>query len=160
MKPSGESHSHTQNPYASYAKLAAIISVNAVVMFFLTYVTIDTLDHFHFNVNRIYMALLMVAPMVVLMLFAMRSMFQAKTLNLVLYAGFALLFVVIFGFVRTQTGVGDEQFLRAMIPHHSGAILMCQESNITDREILDLCVQIVEAQKEEIAEMERILARH
>jgi hypothetical protein len=143
-----------------YQKFALIISINAVIMFFITYVMIDSMEHFHFNINRVYMALLMVAPMVVLMLLVMRSMFQNTRLNLALFATFIGLFLVIFFFIRTQTPVGNEQFLRSMIPHHSSAILMCQESNLTDPEILSLCEEIVQTQEEEIAEMEEILRRY
>jgi uncharacterized protein (DUF305 family) len=70
-----------------------------------------------------------------------------------------VLFILIFFFVRTQTPVGDAAFLRSMIPHHSSAILMCQEANLTDPEISALCDEIIQAQREEIAQMEAILAR-
>jgi uncharacterized membrane protein len=143
-----------------YKKLALVISINAIVMFLLTYVMIDSMDHFYFNINRVYMALLMVAPMVVLMLFVMRSMYKNQQLNLVLYAAFIGLFILLFIFIRTQTPVGDEQFLRSMIPHHSSAILMCQEANLSDPEILSLCEEIVQTQVEEINQMKEILRRY
>jgi uncharacterized protein (DUF305 family) len=129
-------------------------------MFFLTYAQIAELGHLYVNINRMYMALMMVAPMALVMLFVMRSMYENATLNLVLYGAFAGLFIVIFSLSRTQTPVGDEQFLRSMIPHHSSAILMCEESSITDPEIVLLCEQIIESQKEEIAQMKDILARY
>lgn len=75
-----------------------------------------------------YMALLMGTPMGILMLQMMPMMYPNKQLNLLLYALFALLFVVAFWSMRAQGLVGDRQFVRAMIPHHSGAILMCQSS--------------------------------
>ena len=143
-----------------YKKLALTLSINAVVMFFITYAMIDTLDHFYPNLNRAYMALMMVAPMAMLMLFVMRGMYQNATLNAVLYAVFAGLFVVSFSLARTQTPVGDEQFLRSMIPHHSSAILMCEQSSISDREIVALCGEIVQTQKDEIAQMKKLLARY
>jgi uncharacterized protein (DUF305 family) len=143
-----------------YQKLALVISINTVLMFLITYVMIDSIDHFYFNINRVYMALLMAAPMVVLMLLVMRSMYQNKKLNILLYAGFIGLFILIFSLTRTQTPVGNEQFLRSMIPHHSGAILMCEEANLTDQEIITLCDEIVQSQIEEIIEMEEILSRY
>jgi CDP-diglyceride synthetase len=143
-----------------YQKLALVISINTVLMFFITYVMIDSIDHFYFNINRIYMALLMAAPMVVLMLLVMRSMYDNKKLNLLLYAAFIGLFILIFSLTRTQTPVGNEQFLRSMIPHHSSAILMCEQSNLTDTEIITLCDEIVQTQIEEIIEMEEILSRY
>ena len=142
-----------------YKKFALTLSINAVLMFFITYAMIDTVDHFYPNINRAYMSLMMVAPMAMVMLFVMRGMYQNAKLNAMLYAVFAGLFIVSFTLARTQTPVGNEQFLRSMIPHHSSAILMCQQSAITDREIIGLCGEIVKAQKEEIAQMKAILGR-
>jgi uncharacterized protein (DUF305 family) len=107
----------------------------------------------------LYMALMMVAPMAILMLLMMGSMYPNKNVNLVLYVAFAGLFIGAFGFTRAQTFVGDEQFLRSMIPHHSGAILMCRESSATDPEIVALCDRIIQSQREEIAQMKTILSR-
>lgn len=143
-----------------YTKLAVTVSINAVVMFLLTYSTISSIDHFYFNINRVYMALVMVAPMVIVMLLLMRAMFQKTALNIGLFVAFGALFVLAFSFIRTQTPIGDMQFLRSMIPHHSGAILMCKESAITDPEIRTLCGKIIKSQEEEIAQMKAILARY
>jgi uncharacterized protein (DUF305 family) len=68
--------------------------------------------------------------------------------------------VLLFLLIRTQTAVGNEQFLHSMIPHYSSAILMCEQSSITDQEIADLCDQIVESQREEILQMQQILRRY
>lgn len=143
----------------SYRKLAIAIGINTVVMFLLTYALIDTFDHFYPNINRIYMAVMMSAPMVVVMLIVMRSMYPEPRRNLLLIGGFAALFVVVFTMGRLQTGVGDDQFLRSMIPHHSSAIVMCEESAVTDPEILELCDEIVATQEREIAEMKELLDR-
>ena len=77
----------------------------------------------------------MVAPMTILMLVFMRSMYQLRRLNWLIGGGAALVFVASFAAMRTQAAVGDEEFLKSMIPHHSGAILMCEQSSITDPEI-------------------------
>lgn len=143
----------------SYRKLAIAIGINTVVMFLLTYALIDSLDHFYPNINRAYMALMMSAPMVVVMLVVMRSMYPDRRRNLYLIGGFIGLFVVIFTMSRLQTGVGDDQFLRSMIPHHSSAIVMCEEAALTSPEILDLCEDIVATQEREIAEMKRLLGQ-
>ncbi len=144
---------------SSYKKLAVAISINAVIMFFLTYVMIASFEHFLVNINRIYMALIMAAPMVLVMIIVMRSMYMNKRLNTILLATFGALTILLFILIRTQTPVGDMAFLRSMIPHHSGAILMCEQSSITDPEIIELCDQIVQTQKEEIAQMEAIMER-
>lgn len=144
----------------SYKTLGLVITINAVIMYLITYANIARIDHFYNNINRVYMALMMVAPMVILMLVAMRSMFPAKRLNIILHLAFAALLVISLLLVRTQTPVGNVQFLRSMIPHHSSAILMCREAAITDPQIVKLCEQIVKSQEEEIAEMKAILARY
>lgn len=144
---------------SNYRKLGLAVGINTVVMFLLTYALIDTFDHFIPNINRVYMAVMMSAPMVVVMLIIMWSMYPDRRLNLTLIGGFTLLFLTVFTMGRLQTGVGNDQFLRSMIPHHSSAIVMCEESSITDSEILSLCEEIVETQKREIAEMNRLLSR-
>lgn len=157
MRPLAPQEVHVQS---HYSKFAIALTINAVAMFLLTYVTIASGSHFYVNINRIYMALVMVAPMAIVMLVVMGGMFKNKTLNIALFTVFAGLFVLIFALIRSQSPVGDVQFLRSMIPHHSGAILMCEQSAITDPEISKLCGKIIQSQKEEIAQMEAILARY
>ena len=101
----------------------------------------------------------MAAPMGVLMLALMPSMYPSRTANLVLYAVFIVAFVLALAGIRTQTPIGDEQFVASMIPHHSGAILMCREADITDAELKMLCEGIVTGQRQEIEQMKQILAR-
>lgn len=142
-----------------YRSLAIVISINAVLMFFITYAMIDTFDHFYANINRAYMALMMTAPMIVVMLIVMRSMYQNRKLNVLIHVGAILLFIISFSLARSQTPIGNVQFLRSMIPHHSSAVLMCGQASITDTEIMELCDQIVQAQIEEIMQMKNILQR-
>lgn len=145
----------------SYRKLGIAVGINTVVMFLLTYALIDTFDHFYPNINRAYMAVMMSAPMVVVMmlLIVIGSMYPDRRRNLYLIFGFTALFGLVFTMGRLQAGVGDDQFLRSMIPHHSSAIVMCQESALTDPEILELCDEIVATQEREITEMKNLLAR-
>jgi uncharacterized protein (DUF305 family) len=142
-----------------YKKLVIAISINAVLMYLITYVMIDDFDHFYNNINRVYMSLMMVAPMVIVMLLVMSSMYENKKLNYILIASSAGLFILCFSLARTQVPIGNTQFLRSMIPHHSSAIVMCQESDLTDPEILKLCEQIIKTQEEEITQMKAILER-
>ncbi len=115
-----------------YRNFAIELVIDFVIMFFVMYTMIATIGHLYLNVNNVYMTLMMVAPMAVVMLISMRSMF---------------------------TSLKSTQFLRSMIPHHSGAILMCEQSSSADPEIVALCREIVAAQKAEIAKMRAILAR-
>lgn len=121
---------------------------------------IASFDHFYLNINRVYMASLMALPMVMVMLCVMRKMYTNGALNTALYAGAGAAFLLIFWLMRTQTPVGNEQFLRSMIPHHSSAIVMCEQGNLTDAAILTLCDQIVKAQRDAIAQMQAILERY
>jgi uncharacterized protein (DUF305 family) len=143
-----------------YLTLGLNLALSAVIMYLVMFAMIDGAADFHNNLNMAYMALMMVAPMTILMLLMMRSMYQDKRLNLVLYAGFAGLFILAFAGTRLQTAIGDEQFLRSMIPHHSGAILMCREASITDPEIIALCGRIQRSQRQEIDQMTRMLERY
>ena len=143
-----------------YLTLGLNLALSAVIMYLVMFAMIDGAADFHNNLNMAYMALMMVAPMAILMLLMMRSMYQDKRLNLVLYAGFAGLFILAFAGTRLQTAIGDEQFLRSMIPHHSGAILMCREASITAPEIIALCGRIQQSQRQEIDQMTHMLERY
>jgi hypothetical protein len=142
-----------------YKHLAIETVIHGVIMFLVMYVMIDTLGDFYLNINQVYMTLMMVAPMVVIMLVGMRSMYKNKRLNYALIAVSVVVFVGSFFLIRSQFPVGDAQFVRSMIPHHSGAILMCREAQISDPELITLCEEIITAQREEIAQMETILSR-
>lgn len=146
--------------HSHYTKLGINLALSAVVMYLVMFAMIDTLGEFYNNLNTFYMTLMMVAPMAVLMLLMMGSMYPNRRLNLILYALFAGVFVLAFAATRIQATIGNEQFLRAMIPHHSGAILMCREASITGPEIVALCGRIGRSQREEIDQMKAMLARY
>ena len=136
--------------------------LSTIIMYLVMFEMIRGAGEFIQNINFFYMALTMAMPMGVLMLLMMGSMYANKRLNLILYAALGLIFVLAFAAVRTQALVGDRQFVRSMIPHHSGAILMCNEASIRDPEIRDLCFKpngIVQSQEREIEQMKQILRR-
>ena len=143
----------------AYASLAAQTAVSGIIMYLVMFVMIDSFDSFYNNLNMLYMTLMMVAPMVVLMIAAMWHMFPSKAANVVLLIGALAIFAGSFALIRTQTTIGDTAFLRSMIPHHSGAILMCRKASLHDPEIVRLCGQIKQSQAREIDEMKAILAR-
>ncbi|WP_426026082.1 DUF305 domain-containing protein [Brevundimonas sp. TSRC1-1] len=143
----------------SYRNLALELILDFIIMYLVMYTMIATLDHFYFNLNNVYMTLMMVAPMTVLMLVLMRSMYQNKRVNWMIGLGAVVVFAASFYAMRTQAAIGDKELIRGMIPHHSGAILMCEQASLTDPEIVPLCGEIVEAQKREINQMQSILDR-
>ena len=142
-----------------YLMLGLNLLLGAVIMYLGMFAMIWSGGEFVQNINFIYMALIMWAPMSAVMLWTMKSMYQNSRLNLALYALFTVVFVLSLWGMRDQLLVGDRQFLRSMIPHHSGAILMCERSSISDAEIRSLCDGIVRGQAQEIAQMKAILAR-
>ncbi|MCD6030199.1 MAG: hypothetical protein K0S78_2373 [Thermomicrobiales bacterium] len=141
----------------AYGKLFLALGLSLVVMFPLTMAFVAQWSHFHLNLSNFYMAVAMVAPMGLIMLGVMRGMFPDRRLNAGLVIGFLALFALGLWLGRTEAFVGDAQFLRAMIPHHSRAILVCQEAALTDPEIEQLCGQIISSQQEEIDIMNQML---
>jgi uncharacterized protein (DUF305 family) len=142
-----------------YWKFGASLLASLGTMYLLAFSQIDRLDHFKGSLSVFWISLSMVAAMGLIMLVAMTSMLKNTRLNVALFALFALLLVGAFSAGRFEALVGDDAFLGSMIPHHSRAIHMCQEAELSDPQIIDLCGRIIEAQREEIAEMENIIAR-
>jgi len=142
-----------------YVSLAVQTAIGGVIMYLVMFVMIDGLGSFFNNLNMLYMTVMMVAPMVVLMIVAMRDMFPSKPTNATILALSFLAFFGSFALIRSQTTIGDTEFLRSMIPHHSGAILMCKEASLSDPELKALCGQIIKSQREEIDQMKAILAK-
>ncbi|MGQ2935316.1 MAG: DUF305 domain-containing protein [Sphingopyxis sp.] len=143
----------------AYRSLALQTIVSGIIMYLVMFVMIDRLSSFYNNLNMVYMTLMMVSPMVVLMILVMRDMFPSKRLNTLLLLGSALAFFGSFALIRTQTTIGDTAFLRSMIPHHSGAILMCEQAKLSDPEVRQLCSGIIAGQRSEIDQMKQILER-
>ncbi len=142
-----------------YRSLALQTAISGAIMYVVMFVMIDRLGSFYNNLNMFYMTLMMVAPMVALMVLAMPGMFPSRAGNIALVAGSVVLFLGSFALIRTQTTIGDTAFLRSMIPHHSGAILMCEQASLSDPEIVRLCRSIIESQREEITQMRAMLER-
>jgi cation transport ATPase len=158
---SGDGHAGSGHGSARmYAKFGVILMVSLALMSVLSMSMIRSIDHFYFNLSNFWMALLMVSAMAVVMVVGMWSMFKNRKANIAMLVGFVVLFTSVFALGRTETFVGNEQFLKSMIPHHSRAILVRQESTITDPEIIELCDSIVQSQQEEISQMQSILDRY
>lgn len=142
-----------------YGRLAGMTALSFVSMYILMYAMADSLGDVFNSVNQIYMAGMMTAPMVIIELLLMNSMYQGRTRNLMILAVAAFALIAFFAAIRFQAAIGDQQFLRSMIPHHSGAVLMCREAKLTDPKIKKLCVDIKESQEREIAQMKSLLAQ-
>ena len=135
-----------------------MIVLSFISMYVLMYAMVNTLGDVYSSWNQAYMAGLMTAPMVVIEMLLMSAMYKDKKLNALLVAGSCVAGIAFFLFIRQQTAISDSQFLRSMIPHHSGAILMCNEASLQDQRILELCKTIVTGQQQEIDQMRAILA--
>ena len=146
---SGENH---------YLRLAAMVVLSFISMYVLMYAMVNTLGDVYNSLNQVYMAGLMTAPMVVIEMLLMSGMYRSKKLNALVVAASCVVGIAFFISIRQQTAIGDRQFLRSMIPHHSGAILMCNEAVLQDQRILELCKTIVAGQQQEIDQMRGILA--
>lgn len=143
----------------NYKKFFVMLGVSFVIMYGVMYLNADKFDHVYLNLNRLYMALLMVSPMALVMLGFMSGMYKNKKLNSVLVAVSIIVFASTLFMLRKQALVDDKQFLKSMIPHHSSAILVSQQATIKDPEVKRLTEQIIASQEKEIAEMKAILDR-
>ena len=141
-----------------YLRLAVMIALSFISMYVLMYAMVNTRGDVYNSLNQVYMAGLMTAPMAVIEMLLMSGMYKNKKLNSLLIAGSCLAGIAFFLFIRQQTAISDRQFLRSMIPHHSGAILMCNDASLQDQRILELCKTIVAGQQQEIDKMRAILA--
>ena len=140
-----------------YLRLVGMIVLSFISMYALMYSMANSFADVYNSLNQVYMAGLMTAPMVVIELWLMSSMYKQKRLNAVVIAVSITAGILFFTFIRQQTLISDRQFLRSMIPHHSGAILMCEEASIQDQRIKDLCKEIIASQRREIDQMRALL---
>jgi len=142
---------------AAYARFLAMIATSMLCMYLLTYANVWTIDHATVSESRIYMVLYMGAVMAVVMLGFMWGMYPGRGRYAIL-AGAALLFATGLWLMRSQATVGDVSWMRAMIPHHSIAILTSERAGIEDPRVRALADEIIEAQRREIAEMQALIA--
>ncbi len=142
----------------TYRRFAGMIAASTVIMYGLMYLNTYQWSHVHFSETRLYMALLMGATMAVVMLGFMWSMYKERAVNLAIVGGAVIVFAGSLWLVRSQATVGDVSYMRAMIPHHSIAILTSERANIRDPRVRELADGIIEAQRREIDEMETLIA--
>ena len=143
----------------SYVRYFAMIGTSIVVMFFLMYLhSYQILDHAWFSETRLFMTLIMGAAMMVIMLSYMLHMYKNRTMNVVIYVGAIILFGASLWLVRSQVTVSDVDYMEGMIPHHSIAILTSDRAQIEDVRVRELANEIIAAQRQEIKEMEWLIA--
>ena len=142
----------------AYKRFLAMVATSTVVMFGHMYTTVYTLDHVWFSQTKLWMALYMGGTMAIIMLSFMWSMYGDKRKNVAIYAGSAVLIAGSLFVVRDQTTVEDVAWMKALIPHHSTAILTSERADISDPRVRVLADEIIQTQREEIAEMERLIA--
>lgn len=140
-----------------YARFGAMIATSTLVMFALMYLHTYAPKHVFFSETRAYMALIMGASMAVVMLLFMLHMYEDRRKNLLIIVGAALVFGGALWLVRSQRTVDDVSYMRAMIPHHSIAILTSERAQIRDPRVRALADEIIEAQRSEIDEMKRLI---
>lgn len=144
----------------AYSRLAVMALLSFAAMYFLMFAMVDRLDNVIMNVNQVYMAVLMAAPMVLIELALMTSMYMDRTRNAVIAVAALVIGVSAYVAIRAQAGIGDREFARSMIPHHASAILMCNEAPISSAEIRELCHGpngIVASQQREIEQLKAFL---
>ena len=141
----------------NYAKFGVMILTSTVIMFGLMYLNTYEVNHLFFSETRLYMALMMGAAMAIIMLAFMLKMYTNRKVNMAIFAGSALVFIIAISLVRSQSTIDDTSWMKAMIPHHSIAILTSERANISDPRVRDLADSIIEAQRKEIKEMKTLI---
>jgi peptidoglycan/LPS O-acetylase OafA/YrhL len=143
----------------SYLKFGLMMASSFVFMYAAMFFNVAQFDHIMLSYTRTYMTFLMIAPMAVIMLLFIWPMYKNKVINYSILIGAIVIFTLCFVLLRTQTPIKDVQYMKAMIPHHSSAIMVSEQATLEDPETKKLAEEIIEAQKREIAQMEKIIHR-
>ena len=158
MDHSDRHKSHGSMSGGSYGRFAAMIATSTMIMFGLMYLNTWAMDHVFFSQTRMWMALYMGGAMALIMLAFMLGMYRNPRANLIVAGLSILAFALGLFLVRSQATVDDTAWMKAMIPHHSIAILTSTRADISDPRVRALADSIIEAQTLEIAEMKALIA--
>ena len=142
-----------------YRRFFAMIAVSTAAMFGLMYVNTFSFDHVLFSETRFWMAFVMGACMAVIMLSFMLGMYSDRKKNILIYVGALVVFIAALYLVRSQQTIDDVDFMKAMTPHHSIAIMTAERAHIRDPRVRKLAKEIIEAQRREISEMKYLIAQ-
>jgi uncharacterized protein (DUF305 family) len=140
-----------------YLRLLNMAVSSFAAMYVLMYAMVNAFANAIPNLNQFYMAGLMAAPMVIIELLLMRSMYPNRRWNVAILASSVAALLAIWVGIRQQVAITDREFLKSMIPHHDGAILMCEKAEPKAPEIKKLCSGIVASQQAEIEQMKGLL---
>jgi len=158
--PRSESGHHAEarpGGHRHYGRLLLMLGLSFLSMYVLMYAMVDARANVHPNLNQLYMAGLMTAPMAVIEILLMGAMYPDRKRNALIVGGALVALLGFWQLIRQQTAISDRQFLRSMIPHHAGALLMCREAPIEDPRIQALCRSILAGQQAEIDQMHALL---
>lgn len=148
-----------ENNKSNYTGFFITLAISFIVMYGVMFLNIDRIEHLYLSNTRTYMTILMIAPMALIKLIAMRKMYTDKKKNIAIAIGSILIFCITLFMLRDQALIEDEQYMKAMIPHHSSAIMTSQQADISDPELRQLADDIIKAQEKEISQMKAILER-
>ena len=144
--------------HTSFTRLLIMAFLHFLAMYVLMYAMVYKFVDIYPNLNQLYMAGIMTAPMLILEILFMGAMYKNLNKNVLMCISI-FIFILFLIFIRKQTAIDNKQFLKSMIPHHSGAILMCKNASFDDLEIKQLCQKIIPSQQAEIDQMKQILER-
>ena len=143
----------------SYKKFILTLIISFLFMYGIMFLNVDEASHIYLSFNRLYMSVLMVSSMAFVMIVLMGKMYPSKKINTMISVISIVVFIAALAFLRNQTFVGDIQYMKGMIPHHSSAIMTSKNANIKDPEVKKLSEEIIKSQEQEITQMKNILKR-
>ena len=144
---------------SNYLRFFGMLIVSFCVMYGVMFLNVNDLEHIYSSTTRLYMTILMISPMAIIMLVFMPKMYPNNKLNVAIYISSAVIFVITFTFLRNQTFISDNEYLRAMIPHRSSAILTSSRADLKDPQVRQLADSIIKSQRKEIYLMKSFLER-
>lgn len=150
---------HEQNSETPYKTFIISLLVSFIIMYGVMFLNVAKFDHVYNSFTRIYMTLLMVSPMALIKLGFMSKMYKNAKKNIAIITVSIFVFISSLFLLRAQEPIGDIQWMKAMIPHHSSAIMTSSSANIKDPEVKKLAEDIIKAQEKEIAQMKSMIAR-
>ncbi len=152
-------NSHRENHKSNYTKFILMLIASFIAMYITMYLNTYIIDHVYFSLTRFYMTCLGISAMALIMLFFMWSMYTNKKKNMAIIFSSLFLFISSLFLVRAQKPIGDVLWMKAMIPHHSIAILTSGRADIKDPEVQKLAEDIIMAQEKEIEQMQKMIKR-